>query len=129
MFRYFIPAIAFLLLIACSKVYNLKDRSGNTFVIEKPELETKGDLEYRAGDAIRELALKDIVSLSIPGAEPKIFDGKVFYPARLTLEDTVSVPVQGFICVEGTLTAKNADRKLSIPLANIEEFSRRVEKE
>jgi hypothetical protein len=128
MFRYFIPFIAFMLLVACTQAYNIKDRSGNTFVVQEPELEMENYLEYRAGDAIRELALEDIVSLSMPAAEPKIFDGKVFYPAKLTLEDTVSVPAQGFIRVEGILTAKNAERKLSIPLANIEEFSR-VKKE
>jgi hypothetical protein len=116
-----------LLLAACSAPYNLTDRNGNTFVIEKPELETKRNLEYRAGDAIRELAVKDIVYLSIPNAEPRIFDGKVFYPATLRLEDTVSVPPQGFICVEGTLIAKNAGEKFSIKMANIRELSRRKE--
>jgi hypothetical protein len=124
----FIPAFAFLLLIACSQAYNLIDRSGNTFVIEKPELETKGNLEYRAGDGIRELVLEDIVSLSVPNAEAKIFDGKVFYPATLALEDSVSVPPKGFVCVEGTLTAENAGSKLRIPVANIKELSRVKEK-
>ena len=104
------------------------DRSGNTFVIEKPELETKGNLEYRAGDGVRELVLEDIVSLSVPNAEAKIFDGKVFYPATLALEDSVSVPPQGFVCVEGTLTAENAGSKLRIPMANIKELSRVKEK-
>jgi hypothetical protein len=113
-----------LLLAACSSAYNLTDRSGNVFVIEKPEMETKGNLEYRAGEGVRELALADIVSLSIPSADPKIFDGKVFYPAQLALEDTVSVPKQGFICVEGTLIAKNAGSKFSIPMANVKELSR-----
>jgi hypothetical protein len=111
--------------MACSSPYNLTDRSGNTFVIEKMKLETKGNLEYRAGDAVRELALEDIVSLSVPVAEPKIFDGKVYYPAMLALEDSVSVPKQGFICVEGTITAENSGGKLSIPLANVKELSRR----
>jgi hypothetical protein len=123
------PVLMFLalLLLACSTAYNLKDRSGNTFVIENPELEAKGNLEYRAGDATRELAIKDIVSLSVPNPEPKIFDGKVFYPAVLALEDTVSVPSQGFICVEGAIMAKNAGSKFRIPLANISELSRSKE--
>ena len=111
-----------LLLAACSSPYSLTDRSGNTFVIEKMELEPKEYFEYRAGDATRELKPKDIVSLSIPNAEPKIFDGKVFYPAELVIEDTVSVPTQGFICVEGTLTAKNAGRNFSIKVMNISEI-------
>ena len=122
MFRFFILALIFLLLLSCSTAFNLTDRSGSVFVIENPELETKGNLEYKAGDAVRELAIKDIVSLSIPNAEPKIFDGKVFYPATLRLEDTVSVPAQGFICVEGTIKAKNAGGKFSIPLANVKEL-------
>jgi len=122
MFRFFILALVFLLLLSCSTAFNLTDRSGSVFVIENPELETKGNLEYKAGDAVRELAIKDIVSLSIPNAEPKIFDGKVFYPATLKLEDTVSVPAQGFICVEGTIKAKNAGGKFSIPLANVKEL-------
>ncbi|MDR1830068.1 MAG: hypothetical protein LBQ76_04780 [Candidatus Fibromonas sp.] len=122
MFRFFILALIFLLLLSCSTAFNLTDRSGSVFVIENPELETKGNLEYKAGDAVRELAIKDIVSLSVPNAEPKIFDGKVFYPATLRLEDTVSVPAQGFICVEGTIKAKNAGGKFSIPLANVKEL-------
>jgi len=122
MLRCFILALIFLLLLSCSTAFNLTDRSGNVFVIENPELETKGNLEYKAGDAVRELAIKDIVSLSVPNAEPKIFDGKVFYPATLRLEDTVSVPAQGFICVEGTIKAKNAGEKFSIPLANVKEL-------
>jgi len=124
MFRFFILISVFLLL-SCSTAYNLTDRSGNSFVIENPELETKGKLEYRAGDAVRELAVEDIVSLSIPEAEPRIFDGKVFYPATLKLEDTVSVPRQGFICVEGNLRAKNAGEKIIIPLANVKELNRK----
>jgi len=94
-------------------------------VIEKPKLENGGSLEYKTGNAVRELEIKDIVSLSIPDAEPNVFDGKVFYPAILSLEDSVSVPKQGFICVEGTITAKNAGRHLSIPLASIQELKRK----
>jgi hypothetical protein len=119
----------FTLLTACSKAYNLTDRSGNVFIVESPELEIQENFEYRAGDAIRELKVKDIVSLSVPNAEPKIFDGKVFYPATLALEDSVSVPSQGFICVEGAMIAKNAGAKFKIPVANIKEFSRREEKQ
>jgi len=126
MLRCFI-LVAFLPLLSCSTAYNLTDRSGNTFIIESPELETNGNLEYRAGNAVRELAIEEIVSLSIPNAEPKIFDGKVFYPATLKLEDSVSVPSQGFICVEGNMNAENAGNKLSIPLANIKELSRKKE--
>jgi hypothetical protein len=103
----------------------LTDRSGGVFIIEDLELETEGNLEYRAGNAVRELAIEDIVSLSVPNAEPRIFDGKVFYPATLKLEDTVSVPSQGFICVEGNIKAENAGRKLSIPLANVRELNRK----
>jgi len=125
MFRFFILMSVYLLLLSCSTAYNLTDRSGNAFIIEGPELETKGNLEYKAGDAHRELAIKDIVSLSVPNAEPAIFNGKVFYPATLKLEDTVSVPEQGFICVEGNIKAKNAGRNLSIPLANIKELKRK----
>jgi hypothetical protein len=119
----------FILLAACSTAYNLTDRSGNIFVVESPELEIQKNFEYRAGDAIRELRIKDIVSLSVPNADPKIFDGKVFYPATLALEDSVSVPAQGFICVEGAMTAKNAGAKFKIPVANIKEFSRQVKKQ
>jgi len=97
-------------------------------VIESPELEYGGNLEYRIGGATRELVIKDIVSLSIPEAEPTVFEGKVFYPAMLTLEDSVSVPKQGFICVEGTVIAENAGRELSIPLANIKELNRQQKK-
>jgi len=124
----FILVFVFLLLNACSQAYNLTDRSGNTFVVESMEMETKSNLEYRAGDGIRELVLEDIVSLSVPNAEAKIFDGKVFYPATLVLEDSVSVPPKGFICVEGTLTADNAGSKFSIPMANIKGLSRVKEK-
>jgi hypothetical protein len=112
------------LLASCSTAYNLTDRNGNTFVIESPKLENGGNLEYKAGDATRELAIKEIVSLSVPEAEPKIFDGRVFYPATLFIEDSVSVPKQGFICVEGTMLAENAGRNLSIPLSSIKELSR-----
>jgi len=119
----------FVLLASCATVYNLTDRSGNTFVIEHPEVETKGKWEYRAGDVIREIEIDEIVSLSIPKAEPKIFDGRVFYPATLALEDTVSVPAHGYVCVEGTLTAENAGKKITIQLHNIKEFSRRNEEE
>ena len=133
---YYITAMPFyiilsltLLLAACSSAYNLTDRNGNTFVVENLKMEPKGNLEYRAGDAVRELALEDIVSLSVPNAEPRIFDGKVFYPATLALEDTLSVPVQGFISIEGTLTAKNAGSKFSIPMANIKELSRQDKNE
>jgi hypothetical protein len=125
--RFFILALL-LLLLSCSTAYNLTDRSGNVFVIESPELEIGEHLEYRAGNAIRELVLKDIVSLSVPNAEPSIFDGKVFYPATLKLEDTLSVPSQGFICVEGNLKAENAGSKFNIPLANIKELSRQEDK-
>jgi hypothetical protein len=123
MFRY-IALASIALLLGCSSAYNLTDRNGNTFVIEKPELEPKGNLEYRSGNATRELAIKEIVSLSIPSAEPRIFDGKVFYPATLILEDTLSAPTQGFVCVEGLMKAKNAGNKFSIPMANISEFKR-----
>jgi hypothetical protein len=116
-----------MLLFACASQYDLTDRSGNTFIVEGIELEPKSYFEYRAGDAIRELEPKDIVSLSIPNAEPRIFEGKVFYPAMLALEDTVSVPSQGFVCVEGTLTAKNAGRKLSIKIMNISEIKLKKE--
>ncbi len=124
MLRFFISTLIFSLLLSCSTAYNLTDRSGKVFVIEDLELEPKNNLEYRAGDAVRELAIKDIVSLSIPSAEPKIFDGKVFYPATLKLEDTVSVPAQGFICIEGAIKAENAGGKFSIPLANVKELKR-----
>jgi len=119
----------FVLLASCATVYNLTDRSGNTFVIEHPEVETKGKWEYRAGDVIREIEIDEIVSLSIPKAEPKIFDGRVFYPATLALEDTVSVPAHGYVCVEGTLKAENAGKKITIQLHNIKEFSRQKEEE
>jgi len=122
--RFFILTLIFLLLLSCSATYNLTDRDGKVFAIENPELETKGHLEYRAGNAVRELAVKDIVLLSVPSAEPKIFDGKVFYPATLRLEDTVSVPAQGFICVEGAIKAENAGGKFSIPLADVKELKR-----
>jgi len=128
MIRFLISAL-FILLVSCATVYNLTDRSGNTFVIEHPEVETKGKWEYRTGDAVREIEIDEIVSLSIPSAEPKIFDGRVFYPATLALEDTVSVPAKGFVCVEGTLTAENAGKKITIPLSNIKEFSRQKEEE
>jgi len=114
----------FILLASCVPAYNLTDRSGNVFVIQNPEVETKGNWEYRAGDAVRELHIKEIVSLSVPNVEPRIFDGRVFYPATLTLEDTVSVPAHGFICVEGELTAENAGNRFSIRLSNIKELSR-----
>ncbi len=125
MLRFFTLIFIFLLLLSCSTAYNLTDRGGGVFIIEDLELEPEGNLEYRAGDAVRELAIEDIVSLSVPNAEPRIFDGKVFYPATLKLEDTVSVPSQGFICVEGTIKAENAGRKFSIPLANIRELNRK----
>jgi hypothetical protein len=124
MFHRLILVLSVLLLLSCSSPFNLTDRSGNTFVIESPKLEHGGNLEYKTGDATRELPIKDIVSLSVPEAEPKIFDGKVFYPATLSLEDTISVPKQGFICVEGTIIADNAGRDFSIPLANIKELNR-----
>jgi len=124
MFHNLILALFVLLLLSCSSPFNLTDRSGNTFVIEKPELEHGGNLEYKAGGATRNLEIEDIVSLSIPEPEPKIFDGKVFYPATLSLEDTTSVPKQGYICVEGTIIAENAGRNFSIPLANIKELNR-----
>jgi hypothetical protein len=119
---------AFLVLLSCSTAYNLADRDGNVFIIEKPELKNKKKLEFRAGVAVRELAIKDIVSISIQNAEHQIFNGMVFYPATLSLEDTISVPKQGFIYIEDTLIAKNAGSKFSIPLADIKEFSR-VKKE
>lgn len=125
MFRFFILALIFLLMLSCSTAYNLTDRSGAVFVIEDPELDIKKHLEYRAGDAVRELAIKDIVSLSVPDAEQKIIDGKVFYPATLKLEDSVSVPEQGFICVEGNIKAQNAGSEFSIPVANIKELKRK----
>jgi hypothetical protein len=117
----------FILLASCTTAYNLTDRSGNVFVIEHPEVETKGAWEYRAGDAVRELHISEIVSLSVPNAEPRIFDGRIFYPATLALEDTVSVPAHGFICVEGELKADNAGKKITIHLSNIKEFSIRQE--
>ena len=125
MFRFFILAFALLLTLSCSTAYNLTDRSGAVFVIEDPKLDTKGHLEYRAGDAVRELDIKDIVSLSVPNAEQKIIAGKVFYPATLKLEDTVSVPEHGFLCVEGNINAKNAGSKFSIPVANVKELTRK----
>jgi len=119
----------FVLLASCATVYDLTDRSGNVFAIEHPEVETKGKWEYRTGDAVRELSIGEIVSLSIPNAEAKIFDGKIFYPATLALEDTVSVPARGFVCVEGTLTAENAGQKITIPLSNIKELRRQQKEE
>jgi len=128
MVRFIIGAL-FVLLASCTTAYNLTDRSGNIFVIENPEVETKGVWEYRIGDAVRELHVKEIVSLSIPNAEPRIIDGRIFYPATLALEDTVSVPARGFICVEGELKADNAGKKITIHLSNIKELSRRQEEE
>jgi len=128
MIRFLIGAF-FILLASCAPVYNLTDRSGNVFVIENPEVETKGNWEYRAGDAVRELHVSEIVSLSVPNAEPRIFDGRVFYPATLALEDTVSVPARGFICVEGELKADNAGKKITIHLSNVKEFSRQQKEE
>lgn len=123
----FFAGIFLILLVSCSSVYNITDRSGNTFAVEDPEL--KGDLEYRAGSAVVELEVKDIVSLSVPNAEQRVFDGRTFYPASLKLEDSTSVPVQGFICVEGIITAKNAGRKFSIPLKDIRELNRLVKED
>jgi len=97
-------------------------------VIESPRLEQGGNLEYRTGDATRELEIEEIVSLSLPEAEPIIFDGKVFYPAKLSIEDTISVPKDGFVCIEGTLIAENAGKNFSIPLANIKELKRQEKK-
>jgi hypothetical protein len=119
----FLIVAFFIMLASCAPVYNLTDRSGNVFVIENPEVETKGNWEYRTGDAVRELSIKEIVFLSVPNAEPRIFDGRIFYPATLALEDTVSVPAKGFICVEGKLKADNAGKKITIHLSNIKEFS------
>ena len=119
----FLIGVFFVMLISCAPVYDLTDRSGNVFVIENPEVETKGNWEYRAGDAVRELQVSEIVSLSIPNAEPKLFDGRIFYPATLKLEDTLSVPAQGFICVEGELKADNAGNRITIHLSNIKELS------
>jgi len=97
-------------------------------VIENPQLEHGIYLEYRAGDATRELEIYEIVSLSIE-AEPTIFDGKVFYPATLSLEDSVAIPnKRGFVCVEGTLIAGSAGKNLTIPLANIKELKRQEKK-
>jgi len=124
MFRCVILGLSLLLSLSCSKVFNLTDRSGNTFVVKGIEIEYGGNLEYKVGDATRELKIKDIDSLSIPEAEPTVFDGKVFYPATLFMEDSVSVPKQGFICVEGMIIADNAGRDFSIPLAKIKELSR-----
>jgi len=128
MFHYLILTLYVLLLVSCSSPFNLTDRSGNTFVIENPQLERGRYLEYKAGDATRELEVGEIVSLSIPEAEPNVFDGKVFYPATLSLEDTASVPKQGFICIEGNLIADNAGKNLTIPLANIKELKRQEKK-
>jgi len=125
----FLTGAFFVMLVSCTPVYNLTDRSGNVFVIESPEVETKGYWEYRTGDAVRELNVSEIVSLSVPDAEPRIFDGRIFYPATLKLEDTVSVPAHGFICVEGELKADNAGKKITIHLSNIKEFSLRKEEE
>jgi len=127
MFHYLILALSVLLFASCTTPFNLTDRSGNTFVIESPQLEHGRNLEYRIGDATRELEIDEIVSLSIE-AEPTVFDGRVFYPAKLSLEDTTSVPKEGFICVEGTLVAENAGQNLSIPLANIKEIKRQEKK-
>jgi hypothetical protein len=123
MLRIFI--LTFLLpLLSCSTAFNLTDRSGNVFIIENPKLESNRNLEYRSGDATRELAIKEIVSLSVLNEGQEIFDGKIFYPVVLKLEDSLSVPAQGFICVEGIINAKNAGKKFSIPLANVKELSR-----
>jgi len=127
MFRYLILILSVLIFASCTTPFNLTDRSGNTFVIENPQLEHGENLEYRIGNATRELEVYEIVSLSIE-AEPTVFDGKVFYPAKLSLEDTTSVPKEGFICVEGTLIADNAGKNLSIPLANIKEIKRQEKK-
>jgi len=128
MVRFLVGAF-FVMLVSCAPVYNLTDRSGNVFVIESPEVETKGNWEYRTGDAVRELQVSEIVSLSVPNAEPKIFDGRIFYPAKLTLEDTVSVPAHGFICIEGELKADNAGKRVTIHLSNIKELSRQKKEE
>jgi len=128
MFQRIILILFVLLLVSCSTAFNLVDRSGNTFVIESPKLENGENLEYRIGEATRELKVGDIVSLSVPEAEPTVFEGKVYYPAMLTLEDSTSVPKRGFICVEGTMIAENAGRDLSIPLADIKELSRQQKK-
>jgi len=128
MFHYLIFTLSVLFLASCATPYNLTDRSGNTFVIENPQLERARYLEYKTGDATRELEVDEIVSLSIPEPEPKVIDGKVFYPATLSLEDTTSVPKQGFICIEGNLIAENAGKNLSIPLADIKELKRQEKK-
>jgi hypothetical protein len=127
MFHHLILILSVLLLASCSLPFNLTDRSGNTFVIENPQLERGRYLEYRIGNATRELGVDEIVFLSIED-EPTVFDGKVFYPAKLSLEDTAAVPKEGFICVEGTLIAENAGQNLSIPLANIKEIKRQEKK-
>ena len=128
MFHHLILVLFALLLLSCATPFNLTDRSGNTFVIEKPQLEYGENLVYKTGDATRELEIEEIVSLSLPEAEPTVIDGKVFYPAVLSLEDTISVPKQGFICIEGTLIAENAGRNFSIPLANVKELKRQEKK-
>jgi len=121
--------IFFIALVSCSPTYNLTDRSGNTFVVEYPELETGGNLEYRSGNAVIELEVRDIISLSVPAPTQRVFDGRLFYPATLRLKDTLSVPAQGFICIEGIIIAKNAGKKFSIPLADISELSRPKDKD
>ncbi|MDR0516796.1 MAG: hypothetical protein LBH25_07080 [Fibromonadaceae bacterium] len=125
--RMLLIMLAAVFFVACASPYILTDRSGSTFIIENPELEPIAHFEYRAGNAIRELSPEEIVLLSMPNAEPKIFDGKVFYPATLALEDTLSVPSQGFICVEGLLKAQNAGKNFSIKIMNIKELQRKKE--
>jgi len=128
MFHHPILVLFALLLISCSIPFNLTDRSGNTFVITRPQLEFGENLVYRAGDATRELDLNEVFFLSLPEADPTIIDGKVFYPAKLSIEDTISLPKQGFLCVEGTLIAENAGKNFSIPLANVKELKRQEKK-
>ncbi|GHV15415.1 hypothetical protein AGMMS49938_13600 [Fibrobacterales bacterium] len=128
--KFLLSAIV-LMLLSCAPSFNLTDRNGQKFAVEKTSYEVgQGDggknvnLKYKVGGAMVSLSLGDIVSLEMPNAEPTIFDGRIFYPATVILEDTLSVPQNGYICVEGVFTGKNAGSKFSIRVADVAEIRR-----
>lgn len=119
-----------LLLAACSTTYRLTDSHGQISTVEDPSFGPESRVDFLIGDAIRPVKAGEIITLQVRADQPLVRSGRVFYPVKLMLEDSVQVPESGsadslvFMDSDGYLEASHGGGTLRIRLAELRSLYR-----
>lgn len=114
-----------LLMAACSTTYRLTDSHGQISTVEDPSFGPDSRVDFLIGDAIRPVKAGEIITLQVRADQPLVREGRVFYPVKLMLEDSVQVPESGsadslvFMDSDGYLEASHGGGTLRIRLAEL----------